>query len=142
MYREDPAVDRSILVVAFARRVLGFDARTGTIRWELEIAQSGWAIELAIHRGHVYACGGKQLSCIDYATGRLVGEVQLPVTYMGRPSMVVQDDLIYVAGEGEVICLDLAGRVLWHDPLKGRGVARMALGFPGNVRQMDDAGSR
>ncbi len=130
--------DRSVLVVAFNRRVVGFEARTGQIRWETEIDTVFGPIELAIEPPHVYACDAKHVFCLDYATGRVVGQVRLPAKYVDRPSMVVDGGLIFIAGAGEVMCLDTRGRTVWHDPLEGRGAGRMALGLPGNVRQADD----
>ncbi|MBX3131591.1 MAG: hypothetical protein KF718_33045 [Polyangiaceae bacterium] len=32
---------------------------------------------------------------------------------------------------------DWDGRLLWQDPLTGRGIAPMSLGLPGNVRHAD-----
>ncbi|MEC7519869.1 MAG: PQQ-binding-like beta-propeller repeat protein [Myxococcota bacterium] len=141
-YRESGAEDRSILVVAFAGKVFGIAPADGSVRWEHSVAYAG-AVELQIHGGRVFASTGASLHCLDYATGRLLGKVQVPDRYKGRPSMVIEGDRLYLGSQGEVTCFRLSdGAALWTQGLEGKGLGRVALGFPGNVRQADDAGTR
>lgn len=140
-YRESGAEDRSVLIVAFGGKVFGIDPSSGSIRWEHVIAY-GAEVEVLIERGRVYATTGRELHCLDYGTGRLLGKVAVPDTYKGRPSMVIERDRIYLGSNGEVTCFSIDGTPIWVQGFKGKGMGAVALGFPGNVRQADDRGSQ
>ncbi|HJL18566.1 MAG TPA: PQQ-binding-like beta-propeller repeat protein [Sandaracinaceae bacterium LLY-WYZ-13_1] len=138
-YRESAAEDRSLLVVAFAGQIFGIEASDGSIRWEHRV-DYGAEVEVLVRHGRVYATMmGKELHCLDYATGRLLGKVPIPDTYKGRPTMVIERDRIYVGSQGEVSCFTIDGHHLWTQGFAGKGTGNVALGFPGNVRQADDA---
>jgi outer membrane protein assembly factor BamB len=140
-YREDGSEDRSILVVAFTRKLFGLDPRNGSVVWENAIQGHG-EIEVIIAHERVFAITWSHLHAFHYPSGRPLGEVALPGRYKGRPSVVLERGFLYVAGSGEVTCFDLDGRVIWLQPFTGKGVGRISLGFPGNVRQADDVGSQ
>ena len=144
-YRRNAAEDRSLLVAAFAGRVFGIDARTGERRWEHRIggALAGGEIELLVEGDRIFAKGsGPTLALLEYPTGRLVGQLELPGTYHGRSTMLLEGGLLFVASRGEITCVRAAdAAVVWHDPMKGKGIGSVALAFPGRMRQADDPGS-
>jgi outer membrane protein assembly factor BamB len=142
VYRKDASEDRSVLVVGLNRRVMGFDAHSGKPRWEHVLPQGSSEVEIVVHEGRVYASSGYQLMCLGYPDGRLIDTIALPGTYKGRPTMLVEGDRLYVGLRGEICCFDLAGQLLWHDGLSGKGVGSVSLGFPDNVRQADDRGTQ
>jgi outer membrane protein assembly factor BamB len=142
MYRTDSDSDRSVLVVAFNGRVFGLDARTGRQVWSHDIKSGHGEVELVVQSNRVFAAVGKTLVCVAYPTGELLGTTTLPGTYHSRPTMMASGDLLYVATGGELTCVDASGRPLWHEPFVGKGIGSIALGFPGDVRQADDAGSQ
>ncbi len=125
-----------MLVVAFSGSIFGLDGATGATRWEHSLAYNG-EVELLIQHGRVYATTGLALHCFDYASGRVLGKVHIPDRYKGRPSMVIERDRIYVGSGGEVTCFSIGGEALWTQGFSGKGIGRVALGFPGNVRQAD-----
>lgn len=142
MYREGG--DASVLVVAFYGRVFGLNPSTGQQLWAYELGGGlgRGEVELVISEARVYACDGRTLMCVEYPSGRWLGSSPMPGSYKSRCSMVLQGDRLYVASGGEVTCFDQNGQVIWHQPFQGAGIGSVALGFPGNVRQADDAGSR
>jgi outer membrane protein assembly factor BamB len=142
MYRTDADPDRPVLVVAFNGRVFGLDARTGQRQWSHDITPGHGEVELVVQSGKLFAAVGRTLLCIAYPTGELLGKTTLPGTYQSRPTMMVNGDLLYVASGGELTCLDASGKPLWHEPFVGKGIGSIALGFPGDVRQADDVGSK
>ncbi len=144
MFRESAAEDRSILVVAFNSRVFGVDPATGRRVWERALAYYAGLgeVELLIHGARVFACNGRSLMSLEYPTGRVVGEVTIPGSYRGRPTMLIEAGRLYVANRGELTCFNMDGQQLWHDGYSGKGTGSMALGFPDNIRQADDAGSQ
>ncbi len=76
------------------------------------------------------------LYTIEYPTGRLL--YRRPVRgVFTRSTLLVDGYQVFVGMGGELTCFDWNGQQLWHDPLPGRGVAPMALGFPDNVIQAD-----
>ena len=143
MYREDEQEERTVLVVGLNGRVIGMQRRSGQILWEHQLGEwvSG-AVEVFLLRGRVYAVGSQHLVLIDYATGQKLREVKLPGTFHGRSVVLVDGDQLFVGTNGEVASYDLDGNLLWHDPLKGRGIGAVGLAFPGNARQADSIGSR
>jgi outer membrane protein assembly factor BamB len=99
-------------------------------------------VELQFRTGRVFAATSEELFCFEYPSGVLLGRVRIPDKYAGRPAMVIERDHIFVGTSGELSCFDLNGRPLWVQPFEGMGFGSIALGFPGNVRQADDAGSK
>jgi outer membrane protein assembly factor BamB len=142
MYRDDPTEERPILVVAFNGRVYGKDPRTGVTHWEHQLEGMGHTqVELTFSRGRIYASNGYTVACFAYPTGERLGTTQVPGSYRGRPTMLVEGDYLYLATNGELSCFDRDGKLVWHDPFPGKGLGSVALGFPGNVRQSDNVGS-
>jgi outer membrane protein assembly factor BamB len=136
MYRDAEETERSILVLGIHGVLIGLDRTNGTQRWEVRLGEYG-VVEIAIRRGVVYASAGRQLHRIVYLTGEVLGVTDTPIEIGTRPTISIDRDSIFLATGGEIVCLDLDGRVLWHNRLKGRGYGTIALGFPGNVRQGD-----
>jgi outer membrane protein assembly factor BamB len=139
-YREDGREDRSILVAAFSGSLFGLDPATGTVRWQHAVGDG--TVELQFRAGRVFACTTQTLYCFEYPSGVLLGRVPIPDQYGGRATMVIEGDRIFIGTSGELSCFDLAGKVLWTQPFQGRGFGSMAIGFPDNVRQADDLGTR
>jgi outer membrane protein assembly factor BamB len=139
-YREDGREDRSILVTAFSGSIFGLDPATGAVRWRHALGDG--TIELQFRAGRVFASTSQVLYCFEYPSGVPLGRVQIPDQYGGRPTMLIEGDRIFLGTHGELSCFDLTGKVLWAQPFQGQGFGSMALGFPNNVRQADDVGSR
>lgn len=138
---EDRTEDRSIIVAAFGSRVFGLNAHTGQVLWK-QSAPSSFVLELAIAAGRVFVCSGEKLHCFDQRTGAELGAVDIPRPRFveGRPHMLVEGERLYIGTAGTLSCFDLDGRLLWSEGFRGEGTERMAMGFPGNVRQADDRG--
>lgn len=135
MYRSDAAVDRSVLIAAFGSRVFGIERGSGQIRWEAELA--GADVEIVIADATVIAATQTHLAFIDYRSGTIHKSVALQGNWIGRPTMIIDGEHIYVGGNGEVSCYTLRGDAVWLQPFKGKGTGAVALGVPGNVRQAD-----
>ena len=147
MNKHGEATDRTILVTAGAGEICGHDRATGALRWKYEVAFKvfgingtlGGAVDLAIQRGRVYALTVDRIVCLDYATGALVGEVKL--AKMGsRPTLLVDDDFLYVASRHWLECFTLDGTSVWRHERQSTASDGLALGLPGNIRQGDEVG--
>lgn len=143
-YRETearPEPDRSILVVALAGVVAGLDRASGEVRWKNELRSGGLGeVFIAIGYGAIVAsASGAKLFCLDYLTGETRWEAATSAS--GRTTIVMEPDRIICAKGGYLDCFDPHGERMWQQPLRGYGVGRIAMGFPGNVAQADDPGS-
>ena len=49
---------------------------------------------------------------------------------------------LFIGNSGAVACYSRSGDFLWEQYFTGEGFGEPALGFPGNVRQADDKGTR
>jgi outer membrane protein assembly factor BamB len=127
-------------VFALGGRVGGMDRSTGEVRWLKEFGDSE-EVFLVVTDDVVLASSEEPiLWCLDYLTGRTLWHA--PTTGKGRATIVLDRDQIVVAKAGYVNCFDRTGKHLWSNLLKGYGIGRVALGFPGNVAQADDLGKQ
>jgi outer membrane protein assembly factor BamB len=144
-YREQemPAeADRSILVIAINGRVRGLDRFNGALRWANDLFEGGTGpVHVAFRYGVlVVSAGGKQVFRLDYTTGATLWSA--PTRSEGRATIVIEPDLIVIAKGGYIDAFSHAGQHYWQQPLTGLGTGRIALAFPGNVAQADDAGGQ
>lgn len=131
-YRSKPP-GPPVLVVAFGDGVRGLDARTGKVIWEHEPCRGRWTLQVT--RTAVYAANGEVLVCLDYLSGAVRWSV--PIVRCLCPTLLLEADCLYVGAEGEVACISLDGKRLWHNELTGKGTASVSLGCPGNVAQAE-----
>jgi outer membrane protein assembly factor BamB len=131
-----------ILVTAFTNQIFGLDVASGQIRWEVVPPIGYGEIELAVEEGVVIAANSNVVTFIDYASGYVHAVVPIPGDYSRRPTMIVEGDRVYVARNGETVCMTTRGQIVWVQPFKGKGMGSVSLALPGNVRQADDIGSK
>lgn len=141
----DQPTQYPLLIVATGGRVRSIDRRTGERQWEVAVVESSHplgahvhqAIELIVREDVVLAAAyaSKQLFCIDYRTGAVIGCVDLGT--IGRKTLLIDGDQIFVGRGREVRCYDLRGQLLWQDSGQDGASGVVSLGFPGNVRQAD-----
>lgn len=133
---------QDILIVGIGGQVVGIDATSGRVQWEDGLKGGGYGeVALAATSRYVFASAtGAMLFCFNYTTGALLWKTE--TSAMGRATIVVQDERVYVAKGGEINCFTFDGRRLWSQELPGRGLGSIALGFPGNIVQADDRGSK
>jgi hypothetical protein len=137
----EPQPDRSVLVVGLSGHVYGIARATGELLWANNLRGGGFGeVFIAVGYGVVIAsAGGAALYCIDYLTGNDRWAVATQAS--GRATIVIEPDQIVCAKGGYIDCFSPDGNKLWSQPLKGAGVGRIALGYPGNIAQADDPGS-
>lgn len=140
-YREQelpPEADRSILLVGLNGVVVGLDRETGTKRWENQLPGGGTGTVFIAQRYGllIVSASRERVYRLDYRTGKTVWTKN--TSSAGRATIVVESDLIVVAKGGYVDAFDHDGAALWRQPLRGKGLGRVALGFPGNLAQADD----
>lgn len=128
------APNPSVVVIGLVGRVIGKDRMTGATLWEHDTQVP--YVELAVVEDRVFASTGRELFAIEYPSGRLVGRVPIPGR-AGPCVMLVDGHQVFTGVAGEIACFDWGGRLLWQDPLTGRGIGPMSLGLPGNVRHAD-----
>jgi outer membrane protein assembly factor BamB len=135
-------VDRSVLVVGIDGRLVGIDRVSGEERWENDLPGGGHGeVYIALRYGVLAVSADDDvLFRIDYGSGETLWKVRTRGT--GRASILVEPDVIVIGKGGYINAYDHRGKPLWLQELKGRGLGRLALGFPGNVAQSDDAGSQ
>jgi len=135
-YRESGAEDRSVLVAAIEHHVYGLDAARGEVRWSHRFKRREH-LEVLVKAERVYATDGQELACLDYLSGNLIGQVELPSSFTGRPTMLFEGQQLFVASNGRVWCFDLAGQLRWERLLPDAYPSSVALAFPGSARQAD-----
>lgn len=137
MYRDEE--EPELLVAVFAGRVYGMDPKSGARLWEhdLESPGSDQAIEVFLDAQLLVLCTPSELFAFGYPSGRQLWRRKLEGVYKGRPIMLARGGFLFVGRDGEVGCYTMQGDVLWHDKYEGKGLGRVALALPGNVRQMD-----
>jgi len=137
-----------LLVSAFKAKVFAVDRTTGQIVWKVKLGGAftmSDIVELAIDDAVVIACTAKILAFIDYLTGktiRLIEREDVAVSTGGRPTMVIDNHHIFIAGFGTLACYSTQGELVWEQKFSGEGYGRAAIGFPGKVRQADDPGGQ
>jgi outer membrane protein assembly factor BamB len=143
-YRDAPGpaeADRSVLVVGIDGYLVGIDRKTGEQRWENPLVVGGAEGEvfIALRYGALVVSAFDALVMrVDYLTGATLWE--RPTRDTGRATILVEPDLIVVGKGGYINAYDHNGRPLWFQELRGRGLGRLALAFPGNIAQADEAG--
>lgn len=142
MSQASTAQDRTILVVGFRGQVFGLERATGHVVWETPLGDR-FADETEIWIGNdvVIAASRTRLAFIAYETGQLYASIPLPGSYESRPTMLVDEEHVYIGRRGELSCFTTRGQPVWFNPFKGKGLGSMAIGLPGNVRQADDTGT-
>lgn len=96
-YREEGSEDRSILVVAFNRKIFGLDPKDGSVAWEHALEGLG-EVEVLMAEQRVFAITYSHLHAFHYPSGTPIGSVALPGRYKGRPSAVIERGRLYGAG--------------------------------------------
>jgi hypothetical protein len=112
-YREAP---REPVLVCMGRTLLAIDRDLGSIHYTIEAAAS---IERIFRVGErVLAVAGRAVLCVDVASGKLVGQVDLD--FVPQNGLVCGDDLVLASsalGGGAtsaVVCLASDGTVRWR----------------------------
>ena len=128
-----PEADRSVLVVGLNGLVFGLDRDTGIMKWENKLPRGGYGpVYVAMRYGAVVAsANGSRLFRLDYRTGEAMWVANTSAS--GRATILIEQDRIIVAKGGYLDCFDHAGTAMWKQPLSGKGMGRVALGFPSNV---------
>jgi outer membrane protein assembly factor BamB len=136
------ADDHTLLLVALGGKLVAIDHSSGTIRWEDGLSGGGYGeVALAAGQGRVFASAqSAKVFCFRYATGEQMWTAK--TSSMGRASIVIEGDKVFVSKGGEVDCFSLDGTKLWSQGLKGKGIGTAAIGFPGNIVQGDDRGDQ
>jgi outer membrane protein assembly factor BamB len=139
---EKPQADRSLLVVGLGGRVVALDRATGEVTWTNDLPGGSFGeVFIAVDFGVVLASAhGDVIYCLDYLTG--MERWRAKTSASGRATIIIEPDQIFCAKSGYVDSFDPAGQKLWTQPLRGKGVGRVALGLPGNFAQADDPGSQ
>ncbi|WP_437603167.1 PQQ-binding-like beta-propeller repeat protein [Sorangium sp. So ce590] len=126
-----------VLVAAFLDQIFGVDPVTGRVLWEHKQGGAGYSsTALLITPAAIYAATFSSIACLRYPTGELLWQAETAT--QGRATLLLEGDRLFVAKQGEIECFSLTGQSLWHNRFKGKGMAAVALGVPGNVAQADD----
>ncbi len=132
----------NILILGISGKLVGIDSSTGQVRWENGMKGGGYGeVGIAATTEYVFASAqSAKLFCLRYGSGEELWVVD--TSSMGRATIVVEDDRVYVAKSGVVDCFTFDGSCVWTQRLEGKGFGRIAMGFPGNIVQADDAGTK
>lgn len=136
MYRQQPPppeVDRSLLIVGLAGRVIALERASGHLRWRNDLLGGGGGdVKVAIRYGALIVSAlGAVVYRLDYQSGRTLWQSQTRAT--GPTTLLIESDGITVAKAGYVECFAHDGKRLWQQPLSGLGTGTTSLGYPGNV---------
>jgi outer membrane protein assembly factor BamB len=130
-----------ILILGISGQLVGLDALTGAIRWQDGMKGGGYGeVSLAANDELVFASAqSAKLFCYRYQTGELLWAAD--TSSSGRATIIVEGRLVFCAKAGEVDAFTFTGERQWTQALKGKGIGRIAMGFPGNLVQADDRGA-
>jgi outer membrane protein assembly factor BamB len=71
---------------------------------------------------------GKRVIALEKTTGREVWEWTCPRNYGANVTMLVEEGQLFVSANGYIYCLNgTDGRLMWDNPLTGRGLGIAAL---------------
>ncbi len=136
MYREQPS-NPGFAILVFRGNVIAVERRTGAIAWRHDDRDAPHRARLEVTGDRVLVARDRQLTCFAYTTGVVLWEVEVPCE---PETMVVDGGEVVFGSSGEAAAVDLeTGAVLWHNPFSGMGFGAFAIGFPGNVKQIDYA---
>ncbi|MBL8612943.1 MAG: PQQ-binding-like beta-propeller repeat protein [Myxococcales bacterium] len=111
------------VVVCMGRALVAFDPQTGAPRWHY-VADSA-IVRLFRVASRVLALSGQLVVCVDLATGRLVGTVD--VGFQPDAGLVCGTDLVLAEGTPpgteapRVACLSADGAIRWRATLEAKG---------------------
>jgi outer membrane protein assembly factor BamB len=127
-----------VVVLAIDSRVLGIDPGTGEVRWDYSPGGlASAATALLVTPNHVFAASNKRLVCLDYPTGDLRWQADIPA---GRAVLLLDGGRLFVStSSGQADCFSIDGQHLWQNKLKGKGIGSVAIGLPGSVMQADES---
>jgi len=136
MQYRNAAVPTGPVVVTFNGRVFGLEPETGAVRWEHRL--EGWrsTARLAITEQHVVIATHTDVHCFDYQTGEEYWKVKR--VHSGAASVLVVNERVVVASNGEVECVTMTGEPLWSNGFAGKGYGALAMGVPYSVIQADN----
>jgi outer membrane protein assembly factor BamB len=126
-----------LLVVA--EEVVALERSTGRKLWEYPLGAAARRFEIIDDRLFVFDGEGR-LHCIEIATGRLLGMIDLGLS---SPGTLLRDgDRLYVSGNTTVVALDRSGAIVWRaDVPPNQRFSLGGLGIPGGpVSQPDYSG--
>lgn len=112
-YRSSSASQPWILLRG--NQILAVDSKTGRLVWQHQCA--GWnardntAGRMLLSGDNVIVALAKRLTCLDRATGQVVGEVNLP---FDPDTAVAEDGLLLFAALNRALCVTEAGQVVWR----------------------------
>jgi outer membrane protein assembly factor BamB len=96
-------------------------------------------VRLAVQGERVFALALRSLACLEYASGRVLWQVEVESAVSG--SLLVDGGRVLVAGAGKVAAYDaMDGRELWQQPFKGEGFGPVSLALRGATVQADVGG--
>lgn len=150
MYRIPEASTRELFIVAGNERIVALRRRDGALAWHHVFAEDHgiWgpqtsapteplAIEFVGER--LFVGLTHMIVCLEYATGRVLGQVKLP-EHAARPQLLFDGEDVFAISHATVLCLDTYGNLRWSAPHGLSTSGSPAIGFPGNVRPGDSFG--
>lgn len=116
MANDDP--HGQLLVMTLALHLVAVHAQTGAMAWRLQLPAA--ARRVFRMGARLMVVTHAQVLCVDLATGRQLGAVDLPFQPLNG---LAREGQLVVSGTDGAACLDGDGRVLWavssvHDALR------------------------
>lgn len=132
MYRESAHENRSLFLCGFDRKITAYERSTGKVAWVFADERCyGNYVDFAVCDGRAYVPAGSSIVCLDYATGKPIGEIAVRHDVI---RVMADDGQILAVGSSGISCTDLAGNVLWRAAHDLSTAAKMpTMGFPGNI---------
>jgi outer membrane protein assembly factor BamB len=122
-------------VIVVGSKVVALDRASGSVLWEYCDTANVRRFHIDEGRVFLYDAGGR-VHCLDLRDGRCIGKVVTGIS--DAESMLVDQDTLFVFGNGVLLAMDLGGRELWRRPV-GVSVScgLVGLGVPGRIMQPD-----
>jgi outer membrane protein assembly factor BamB len=122
------------IIVTIHRNLHALSPETGAVLWSRD--DGAFSGRFLLHHGSVIYANADHVLFVNARTGVVHQRVKNPASIAPDNVILVAERLIF-GGSGEVFCVSLDGKVLWHNPLRGTGFGPVGLGVPGDVRFPD-----
>lgn len=104
---------RELLIMAGAGWVQALDAGNGEAAWTVELrSPKPTTPSIGVTEGRVVIATSGQIYCVDYDSGKQLWQRPCLGAH-SRPTLLVEDGKIYIAGTSRTECFDTEGKQLW-----------------------------
>jgi len=105
--------ERELLIMAGSGWVQALDTANGEAAWTVELrSPKPTTPSIGVSDGRVVIATSGQIYCVEYSSGKQLWQRPC-LGASSRPTLLVEDGRIYLAGTSRTECFDIDGKQLW-----------------------------